>query len=71
MGFWQFWHEHPVLAFFALCAAYYTLKWIVRTPFHMWNRLMRHKNIAAQGWPPPHLDADGDFKPELEEEETA
>lgn len=27
-----------------------------------YNRRLRSKNIAAKGWPPPHLDADGDFK---------
>lgn len=32
--------------------------------FLCWNRLMRHLNIRRAGWPPTHLDADGDFKPE-------
>lgn len=31
--------------------------------FRCWNRLMRHLNIRNAGWPPAHLDADGDFKP--------
>ena len=26
-----------------------------------WSRLMRHLNIRKNGWPPEHLDADGDF----------
>lgn len=26
------------------------------------NRWMRSRNIKAMGWPPSHLDADGDFK---------
>lgn len=25
-----------------------------------WSRHLRRKNIAAQGWPPAHCDADGD-----------
>jgi hypothetical protein len=28
--------------------------------FRCWNRWMRHLNIKAHGWPPAHLDADGD-----------
>ena len=26
------------------------------------NRILRSRNIREQGWPPPHLDADGDWK---------
>lgn len=32
------------------------------------NRIMRHWNIHKHGYPPPHCDADGDFK-ETEKEE--
>lgn len=28
------------------------------------NRFWRHRNIRAHGWPPPHCDADGDFRPD-------
>jgi len=31
--------------------------------FRCWNRFLRHLNIRKAGWPPPYLDADGDFKP--------
>ena len=26
----------------------------------MYSRMLRSRNIAARGWPPAHLDADGD-----------
>lgn len=39
-----------------------------RYAFKFYNRWIRHKNIAAHGYPPPHLDADGDFKPDPEPE---
>jgi D-alanyl-lipoteichoic acid acyltransferase DltB (MBOAT superfamily) len=26
------------------------------------NRIMRHRNIRKHGWPPVHIDGDGDFK---------
>lgn len=50
--------EHPWLAFFLALivaeAATYPLKLI--------NRWIRHRNIAIAGWPPFHLDADGDTR---------
>lgn len=36
--------------------------------FKMWNRFIRSRNIKNSGWPPRHLDADGDFKPEPKKE---
>jgi D-alanyl-lipoteichoic acid acyltransferase DltB (MBOAT superfamily) len=30
--------------------------------FLMWNRFWRHWSIRKNGYPPPHCDADGDFK---------
>lgn len=33
------------------------------------NRYWRHKTIQKMGYPPPHCDADGDFKTEPEKEE--
>lgn len=36
--------------------------------FQCWNRFLRHLNIRSKGWPPSHLDADGDF-PVAEEED--
>lgn len=32
------------------------------------SRCVRASNVAKRGWPPPHLDADGDWKPEPEVE---
>lgn len=34
----------------------------------MFGRILRSINIAIRGWPPAHLDADGDWKPEPETE---
>lgn len=33
--------------------------WTVR---FCWNRFLRHLNIRKAGWPPEHLDADGDWE---------
>jgi len=54
--------ESPLLTFF--------LFWMTTNmSFKAWNRLMRVINIRKHGWPPPHCDADGDFKPEQEKDD--
>jgi hypothetical protein len=54
--FFRFAGAHPfltvVLAFIALDAFVY--------PFKIVNRWIRSRNIKNAGWPPAHLDADGD-----------
>ncbi len=45
---------YPFLAFILLLVA-------MGLVFKTWNRFLRHLNILAHGWPPAHLDADGDF----------
>lgn len=35
----------------------------LKFPFLIMNRVLRSLNIALRGWPPPHVDADGDFIP--------
>ncbi len=42
---------------------------ILRVPLHAWAFFIRHLNIRSKGWPPSHLDADGDFEPKPEEDE--
>jgi hypothetical protein len=32
--------------------------------FRCWNRFLRHMSVRKAGWPPSHIDADGDWKPE-------
>jgi hypothetical protein len=39
------------------------LAMLINLVFMLWNRLMRHLSIRKHGWPPPHCDADGDFRP--------
>ena len=36
---------------------------LVNGVFHTISRVIRHLNIRKHGWPPPHVDADGDFRP--------
>jgi hypothetical protein len=67
---WEFANEHPEATFLIVvvlaCAA--------TAPFFFallaYNQMLRSRNIVARGWPPPHLNADGDVI-EKEEEEDA
>jgi len=65
--YFKFLSEHPWLGFFltiiVLGMVYGILHAIL---FRLPNRIIRHLNILQAGWPPPHLDADGDFKTEDE-----
>ena len=38
--------------------------------FRVWNRLLRTIKVVVRGWPPEHLDADGDFKPVATDDES-
>jgi hypothetical protein len=58
MTIYEFMGEHPWLTFFlALIAGN-----VVTYPFKLVNRWIRHRNIVARGWPPFHLDGDGDAR---------
>ena len=52
----EFAGNHPWLAAWVAYLAFLVAVW----PFRLVNRCIRHANIKAQGWPPAHLDADGD-----------
>ena len=56
---WAFFGEHWFLGFIALAG---TLSILHGVLFRLPNRILRSRNIVARGWPPNHLDADGDFE---------
>ena len=66
MNLIEFFHEHWFLAFFVLLAVHSIVYAIV---FRLPNRILRTIKVVSKGWPPEHLDADGDFKPEPESNE--
>ena len=65
---WEFASDHPTATFLIVvvlaCAAV--------APFFFallaYNQMLRSRNIVARGWPPPHLDADGNAIEEEEED---
>jgi hypothetical protein len=53
---WNFASSNPGYSFlivFVVCL----------TVCSLWRRAMKTLAIRTSGWPPPHLDADGDFRP--------
>ena len=54
--------NHPFLGIFITVVAYYAVTAPFRYMVLAYNRRLRSQNIHAMGWPPAHLDADGDFK---------
>jgi hypothetical protein len=64
--FWKFWYDSP---FLSLMAIWGTCELLTNIFFRLPNRVIRHLNIRKHGWPPEHLDADGDFKKEEKEDE--
>lgn len=59
-GFW------PFIGILTLInvVLYYVTNFFIR----IWIRFMRLLTINRNGWPPPHLDGDGDFKKSEREE---
>ncbi len=55
--------------FWTFIGAVILLGMLIDLPLKLWSRWLRSRNIKNAGWPPPHLDADGDFK-EKEEPES-
>lgn len=59
MNIYEFMSGNPWLTFFMLCGMTVTVR-IVFTCLVVIP--VRAINIRRHGWPPPHCDADGDFK---------
>lgn len=55
--------EHWFLAWSALWLAWIPYFALAITA-KLVNRVFRMVMVSARGWPPAHLDADGDWKPE-------
>lgn len=55
--FWKFTHEHWIVVSIIV---YLTIEVMAR----LISRLYRVIMVCSRGWPPAHLDADGDWEPE-------
>ena len=60
--------ESPVLTFFLVCVLAGVVKYALHELVWLITQPLRAMNIRKHGWPPEHLDADGDYKkPKTEE----
>ena len=65
MNILEFMTTNPWLTFFL---ALILLGIIESIGKYLINRPLRHRNIRLHGYPPPHCDADGDFKEDDDKE---
>lgn len=61
MNIWEFMSGSPFLTFFLAYILLHSIGFC-------WNRLMSTIRVSKAGWPPQHLDADGDFKDSSKDE---
>lgn len=65
--FYAWTDNHGFLAWCALWLVWGVV-WLVAVAFEigfrLLNRIMRTIRVCARGWPPAHLDADGDWRPQ-------
>jgi hypothetical protein len=65
---WEFANKHEVVTLLIVVV----LATAAASPFFFaflaYNQTLRSRNIVARGWPPAHLDADGEFVEEVDEE---
>jgi hypothetical protein len=61
--------DHIFSSGWYVLAALLAIGAVCSTVFRIVNRFLRHLNISMHGWPPSHIDADGDWKPETKKED--
>jgi hypothetical protein len=59
-NFWKFWYDSPFLSLIMVLGISGSIYNLCCIP----NRILRHLSIRKHGWPPEHLDGDGDFRKE-------
>lgn len=62
--FYVFAGENPLLTFFLAVVLILLIETLVSSLHNIVSRLFRMTMVTIHGWPPSHLDADGDWKPE-------
>lgn len=58
----EFAQSSPYLTFWLALAMVCGAVSLATYPLKLVNRWIRHRNIVSKGWPPEHLDGDGDFR---------
>lgn len=58
----NFMGEHWLLTWFLSWGVLVLAIVVIGTAFRIVNRVLRTIKVLFRGWPPSHLDADGDFR---------
>jgi len=66
---WQTFFLGPFIFALGVLAAFVT-GGALNFVFRIINRLLRTIKVCIRGWPPAHIDADGDFKPTAQNNST-
>lgn len=68
---WASEHVFAASLLVMLCIIVFTLALedLLNVALCAWTRALRAIKVCARGWPPEHLDADGDWKPAPKSEE--
>lgn len=70
MNMWDFFDNHWFIAWCALWGIWPVYFLLSTVLFRLPNRAMRFTVILFRGWPPAHLDADGDLRPAAKAQEV-
>jgi len=68
MNAWQVINDSPYLSAIVIVVVALSC---LEVAMKGWGRFVRMMILRKHGWPPAHLDADGDFKRELERKDGA
>jgi hypothetical protein len=64
MNIYDFLDKHAIFAFFIIYIIYIVSEMLIKIIIRFYRMVM----VGLRGWPPHHLDGDGDWKKEKEED---
>lgn len=59
MTIWDFADSH----WFVALIMFWSASNVIMFPLNIYIKVLRSRNIRMHGWPPAHLDVDGNWKP--------
>ena len=71
MNIYEFMSQHWFLTWCLAWPASFLALVVICMPFKIINRILRTIKVLARGWPPEHIDADGDWKTEQNDEDES
>jgi hypothetical protein len=66
MNMFEFFHQHWFMSLIFMVVVIPTIAFFTTS---ILLNILKTINILVKGWPPPHLDAEGNFQEHIEEED--